>query len=95
MGSLKASLAMVQPSPMFHAMSGVNPVLLRADSAEGQALRRRCLRGAVVVFFTAGACGCVWRRVRACSVMRGAAGVRTRASPAPHVETKRPGRRAR
>ena len=54
-GSLKASLAMVPPSPMFQTVAGVNPVMLRADSAEGQALRRKALRGAVVVFFTAGA----------------------------------------
>jgi hypothetical protein len=54
-GSLKASLAMVPPSPMFQTVAGVNPVMLRADSAEGQALRRKALRGAVVVIFTAGA----------------------------------------
>lgn len=54
-GSLKASLAMVPPSPMFQTVAGVNPVLLRADSGEGQALRRKALRGAVVVIFTAGA----------------------------------------
>lgn len=59
MGSLKASLAAVPPSPYFPTLSSQPGQLakLRAPTADGQVLRRKALRGAIVVFFTAGYSG--------------------------------------
>jgi hypothetical protein len=56
-GSLKSALAAVPPSPTFSTLQSFNMALLKANSAEGQALRRKALRGAIVVFFTAGYSG--------------------------------------
>jgi hypothetical protein len=53
-GSLRSALAAVPASPMFNTLASFNVALLKADSEAGQTLRRKALRGAIVVFFTAG-----------------------------------------
>lgn len=54
MGSLKAALALVPPSPTFSTLQANHLVALRARGEAAQQLRRKALRGAIVVFFTAG-----------------------------------------
>ena len=70
MGSLKAALASVPPSPMFNTLQAAHRALLTKSGPEAQELRRKALRGAIVVFFTAGyRCGacmllCLWQTQR-------------------------------
>lgn len=42
------------PTATFEMLSTVDPVVVRAEGAEGQKLRRKLAEGATVVFFTAG-----------------------------------------
>lgn len=49
--------SMVGPSPTFATLHQLHRVKLQEDSAAGQEMRRKSLRGAVIVFFTAGYSG--------------------------------------